>query len=117
MIDNLQRLGRIALDTYQMWLPVVVFLAARYSEKANKVLNYIFDINTAVLTATDAILKEFENLKHIQNINDFTREIEEILGRQLNKKEIIDMQKEIEKEGVSIDWQDGIGRLNFNKKF
>ncbi len=116
------------MNTVGLWGPalliVLMYALAKiwpksdsYFRKAYLTLNEVDDI-------TDAILEEFPKLSYIQTVDDL---VEEVLGILEKRYSLEEGQKEQvkerikadinRKEGWNVDWQDGVGKIEFNKKF
>ena len=104
-----------------VWV-LLVWVVSRYVPMADKIFQAVYVTANEIDRATDAILEEFEELSHIQTVSDISKEVKKILGRHYEKipesKVEGEVLREIErKEGFSINWDDGVGKVNFNKRF
>ena len=128
MLETLEKTARIVWITSGLWGPgiliVLIYTLPKiwprsdvYFEKAFLTLQEVDDV-------TDAILAEYPNLKWINTVDDLIDKVLEILKKRynLNEDEIEKAEKRIKSklkndEGVSIKWDNGVGKINFKKEF
>jgi len=127
MLEGLEKIARIVWVTSGIWGPglliVILYTLPKiwprsdvYFEKAFLTLQEVDDV-------TDAILAEYPNLEWINTVDDLINKVLDILKKRYNLKEdeIEKAEKRIKSkikndEGISIEWENGIGKINFKKE-
>jgi len=128
MLEGLEKIARIVWVTSGIWGPglliVILYTLPKiwprsdvYFEKAFLTLQEVDDV-------TDAILAEYPNLEWINTVDDLINKVLDILKKRYDLKEndIEKAEKRIKSklkndEGVSIKWENGVGKINFKKEF
>jgi hypothetical protein len=128
LLETLEKISRIVISTIGVWGPglliVLIYVIPRFWPKMDSYFQTAYLTLMEVDDITDAILEEFPNLSYVDTVDDVIAKVISILEKRYNlegqtKEQIKErIQANIErKKGWSINWEDGVGKIEFEKDF
>lgn len=128
MLEHVTKISNIVLSTAGVWGPalfiVLVYAIPKFFPKSDKYFQTAFVTLQEVDDVVDAILQEYPNLEWVNTADEVVDHALKILDKRYGMDD--DEKEKAEKrikaklkndEGLSIDWQDGTGKINIKKNF
>lgn len=128
MLENATKISSIMLKTSGVWAPplalFLIYIIPKFYPKADEYFQTAYVTLEEVDDVTDAIVEEYPNLDWVNSANDIIDNVTDVLAKKydLNDDEKEKVENRVKAklkrdEGVSIDWEDGKGKINFKKEF
>ena len=128
MLEQATKITNILVNTAGVWLPglaiVLVYTLPKIWPKSDDYFRKGFVVLQEVDDVTDAILDEYPNLEWVNTTDDVVERALDILSKRykLDNDEKEKAEKRIKAkikndEGISIDWENGEGKINYKKNF
>ena len=128
MLEHVTKVSNIVVSTAGVWLPglfiVAVYALPKVWPKSDDYFQKGFLVLQEVDDVTDAILEEYPQLEWVNTTDDVVERALDILSKryELDDDEKEKAEKRIKAkikndEGISVNWKDGTGKINFKKEF
>ena len=128
MLEHITKVSNIVVSTAGVWGPaffiILVYALPKFWPKSDDYFHTGYLVLQEVDDVTDAILEEYPNLDWVNTTDDIVNRALDILSKRydLNDDEKEKVEKRIKakmkkEEGWSVNWDDGVGKIEFTKDF
>ena len=128
MLEHVEKISSIIIKTSGVWIPplglFLLYAIPKIYPKSDKYFQTAYVTLEEVDDITDAILEEYPNIDWINTFDDIVNQVTNVLAKKydLDEDEKEKVQQRVKAkmkkdEGISIDWDNGEGKINFKKDF
>lgn len=128
MLEHATKISNIVIGTIGVWGPALglflLYVIPKFYPQADEYFQTAYVTLDEVDDITDAVIEEYPNLEWINTFDDVVNHVTDVLSKKydLNDDEKEKAEKRVKAklkrdDGISIDWKDGEGKINFKKEF